>query len=56
MALPIWGFYMKAAYNDPRLDISKEPFEKPDGLAIELNCDSYVRSQNIFDTQDAISW
>jgi penicillin-binding protein 1A len=56
MALPIWGFYMKAAYDDPRLNISKEPFEKPDGLAIELNCDAYVRSQNIFDTQDAISW
>lgn len=55
-ALPIWGFYMKDAYNDSRLDISREEFQKPDKIGVELDCDAYARSQNIFDIQDEISW
>jgi penicillin-binding protein 1A len=56
MALPIWGFFMHSAYNDSTLNISKGAFEKPEGISVELNCDKYVRSQNIFDTQDVITW
>jgi penicillin-binding protein 1A len=56
MALPIWGFYMKGAYGDPALQVSQEPFDKPDDINVELNCDAYARSQNIFDTQDDIPW
>ncbi len=56
MALPIWGFYMKSAYADERLSISKEPFEKPEGIQVELDCGAYARQQNVFDTQDALSW
>ena len=38
MALPIWALYMKACYADEDLSVSKEPFEKPENLSIELNC------------------
>ncbi len=55
-ALPIWGYFMHAAYDDPELNISKSPFEKPEGISVELNCTEYKRSQNIFDTQDVITW
>ena len=41
MALPIWGLYMKACYADETLSISKEPFEKPDNLSIELDCEKH---------------
>lgn len=56
MALPIWGFYMKAAYEDPALQISKGSFEKPEGIQVELDCNKYRKNQNIFDTQDVITW
>ncbi|MBE9490358.1 MAG: transglycosylase domain-containing protein [Bacteroidetes bacterium] len=41
MALPIWGVYMKSCYSDETLSISKEGFEKPDNLSIEINCNNY---------------
>ncbi len=39
MALPIWGYYMKKNYNDPDLNVSKAPFNKPSNIDINLNCD-----------------
>jgi penicillin-binding protein 1A len=56
MALPIWGYYMKDVYADKDLDISKEDFEKPDGITVELDCDDYKRDNDVFNQQDAISW
>ena len=41
MALPIWGSYMKSLYNDPEIDVSKEPFKKPEDLTIEVDCEKY---------------
>lgn len=41
MALPIWGIYMKSLYADPKLDVSKDDFEKPEDLSIEVDCDQY---------------
>lgn len=38
MALPIWALFMKKNYADPELNISKEPFEAPDNLTINLDC------------------
>ncbi len=41
-ALPIWALYMKALYADPKLDLSRGDFDKPEGeLSIELNCERY---------------
>jgi penicillin-binding protein 1A len=56
MALPIWGYYMQAAYEDPSLEISKDDFEKPEGITVELDCEAYARSQNMFDSQEGLSW
>ncbi|MCB0756333.1 MAG: hypothetical protein KDB98_12110 [Flavobacteriales bacterium] len=42
MALPIWALYMKQVYEDPKLEISKGPFEKPEsGVDVELDCEKY---------------
>lgn len=39
-ALPIWANFMKACYADDELDVSDEPFEKPDyPMTIQLDCD-----------------
>lgn len=56
MALPIWGYYMKAAYADPSLDISQGDFDKPEGIAVELDCEKYARRKNMFDSQEGLSW
>ncbi len=45
MALPIWGMYMKDVYADEDLKISKEGFERPDNLSIEIDCSNYGKSQ-----------
>ena len=41
MALPIWGMYMKSCYEDETLKVSKEAFERPKNLSIEVDCDNY---------------
>ncbi len=38
MALPIWAIYYKKLYADESLHISKEAFEKPEKLSIEIDC------------------
>jgi len=38
MALPIWGMYMKACYEDETLNVSQEEFEKPARLSYNLDC------------------
>ncbi|TBW27790.1 penicillin-binding protein 1A [Gramella sp. KN1008] len=45
MALPIWGMYMKDVYGDDELKVSQEPFERPENLSIEVNCENYRSSQ-----------
>jgi len=37
-ALPIWGYYMKKCYEDKDLQVSKDPFERPDNLSIKVDC------------------
>ena len=38
MALPIWGLYMKACYEDETLNVSKDEFEEPSELSINVDC------------------
>ena len=45
MALPIWALYMQKCYADPELNISKEKFEEPENLRIELDCDKFKNQQ-----------
>lgn len=42
MALPIWGIYMRSCYEDKDLGISKEDFEEPEELSIEVDCLKYL--------------
>lgn len=39
MALPTWALFMQKCYADKSLNISKEDFEKPEELSININCD-----------------
>ena len=38
MALPIWANYMRSCYEDEELNISKEDFEEPLELSINVDC------------------
>lgn len=50
MALPIWGMYMKDVYADEDLKVSKDAFERPENLSIEVNCENYGASQETDDS------
>ena len=41
MALPIWALYMRSCYEDETLKVSKEDFEEPLNLSIEVDCVKY---------------
>ena len=41
MALPIWALYMKGAYENDSLGISKEDFLTPKIVSIPLDCEEY---------------
>jgi len=41
MALPIWGMFMRSCYEDEDLEISKDNFERPEDLSIEVDCSKY---------------
>jgi penicillin-binding protein 1A len=49
MALPIWGEYMTRVYKNKDLGISKEDFEVPNHLSIELDCSKFVKESIDFD-------
>jgi penicillin-binding protein 1A len=38
MSLPIWALYYKKLYADETLNISKDEFEKPEKLTIQVDC------------------
>ncbi len=40
MALPIWALYYKALYENKELSISKEAFERPANLSINIDCNT----------------
>ena len=50
MALPIWGMYMKSCYEDETLKVSKEAFDRPKNLSIEVDCDKYQEDNPDGDT------
>ncbi|GLB54133.1 penicillin-binding protein 1A [Neptunitalea chrysea] len=47
MALPIWGLYMKKCYTNEELGISKEDFEKPEEMNIDLTCGGRVQPDDL---------
>ena len=55
-ALPIWGLYMKACYEDETLSVSKGSFEKPDELSINTDCTKTVEDTSETDDDDEIDF
>jgi penicillin-binding protein 1A len=51
MALPIWALYYKKLYADPTLNISKEDFERPEELTIEVDCKKSGSSEETLDIE-----
>ena len=52
MALPIWGLYMKSCYADEELNISKEEFEAPEYLSINVDCSKQADSSESDDDKN----
>ncbi|KAB7528723.1 penicillin-binding protein [Flagellimonas olearia] len=53
MALPIWAIYMKKNYENEELGVSKEAFEKPENLSINVDCTKVLEDlQDELDTED----
>jgi penicillin-binding protein 1A len=44
MALPIWGYTMKAVYEDPELAVRPRAFEAPEELRVETDCLVFQRT------------
>jgi penicillin-binding protein 1A len=51
-ALPIWGYMMKKCYEDKALQISKDPFQRPDNLSIKVDC--YERKKDTIPDTTAV--
>ena len=52
MSLPIWGLFMKKCYEDEELQVSKEDFEEPEVLYIELDCSKVLPAESESDEND----
>ncbi|KQC30546.1 penicillin-binding protein 1A [Flagellimonas eckloniae] len=53
MALPIWGLYMKKNYENEELGVSKDAFEEPEDLSINVDCTKILQDlQDDLDTED----
>jgi penicillin-binding protein 1A len=51
MALPIWGLYMKKNYANEDLGVSKDEFEAPEEMSINIDCSKQQEEEKI-DTED----
>lgn len=60
MALPIWALYMKSCYADEELGVSKEEFEAPLQLTINVDCSTIDKTQSkedvLEDVKDVIDF
>ena len=45
MSLPSWALFMRKCYADKDLNISKEKFEKPEKLSINIDCDKKTEEE-----------
>ena len=52
MSLPIWGLFMNKCYEDEELQVSKEDFEEPEALSIELDCSKILPDESESDEND----
>ncbi|RIV72838.1 penicillin-binding protein 1A [Flagellimonas aequoris] len=53
MALPIWGLYMKKNYANEEIGVSKDAFEEPEEMSINLDCSKQAQEeQDDLDIED----
>ncbi len=53
MSLPTWALYMKKIYADKSLNVSKDAFEKPENLSINIDCNKVQKEEKtIFEEED----
>lgn len=53
MALPIWALYMKKNYANEELGVSKDAFEEPEEMSINIDCTKQAEeAQDDLDTED----
>lgn len=53
MALPIWAMYMKKNYGNEDLNVSKDAFDEPENLSINVDCTKILEEiQEDVDTED----
>ena len=52
MSLPIWGLFMNKCYEDEELQVSKEDFEEPETLSIELDCSKILPDESESEEND----
>ncbi|WP_108425195.1 penicillin-binding protein 1A [Flagellimonas amoyensis] len=53
MALPIWALYMKKNYANEELEVSKDAFEVPEEMSINIDCSKESQdNQDDLDTDD----
>lgn len=53
MALPIWALYMKKNYENEELGVSKDAFEEPEDMSINVDCTKVLEDlQDELDTED----
>ena len=52
MSFPIWGLFMNKCYEDEELQVSKEDFEEPETLSIELDCSKILPDESESDEND----
>ena len=52
MSLPIWGLFMNKCYEDEELQVSKEDFDEPEILSIELDCSKVLPVESESDAND----
>lgn len=53
MALPIWALYMKKNYANEELGVSKDAFEEPEEMSINVDCAKQAQEeQDDLDTED----
>jgi len=53
MALPIWALYMKKNYANEEIGVSKDAFEVPEEMSINIDCSKESQdNQDDLDTDD----
>ncbi len=53
MALPIWALYMKKNYANEEIGVSKDAFEEPEEMSINIDCSKEAQEEeNDLDTED----